>query len=63
LRQLAAKGAVRHFEDFEAVRPKMSARPALEGESEAIGLAMLDRKTADRKLSGINERLPMSPGR
>src|SRR6516164_3770055 len=33
----------------------MSARSALEGESEAIGLAMPYRKAANRKLSGIND--------
>jgi hypothetical protein len=36
-------------EGLEAVRPKMAASPAFEGESEAVGVAVRDRKAATRR--------------
>src|SRR4029078_3531986 len=54
-RQLLAHWAVRHPEGREAVRPKMTADLAFEGESEAVGIAMADRKAADRELASVED--------
>src|SRR5262249_16574652 len=54
-RQLLAHWAVRHSEGFEAVRPKMTADLAFQGKSEAVGVAVADRKAADRELASVED--------
>ena len=54
-RQLLAHWAVRHSEGRKAVRPKMTADLAFEGESEAVGVAVADRKAADRELASVED--------
>ena len=53
LRQLFANGAIRHGQGREAIGLKMTADRAFEGEGEAVGVAMSDRKAADREVAGV----------
>src|SRR6185437_3414224 len=54
--QFLAHRTVWHSERREAVWPKMTAALAFEGEAEAVGVAMPDRKAADRELIGVEYR-------
>src|ERR1700739_1776250 len=54
-RQLLANWAVRHSESREADGEKMTADLAFEGESEAVGVAVADRKAADRERASVED--------
>src|SRR6185437_4968676 len=52
-RQLLAQRPVGHVERSEAIRSKMTARPAFKGESKTVGVAMSYRKAADCEFAGV----------